>query len=801
MIQSNVVVNKNATNKVYEAFKGVVDARQVVVVNSKFASFIEIVIHVQSPATNTRVNLTRSSAVTGETNIPVLLNDKGEPIAANNFIPDTIGVFSVYADVKGFTGLQIAVFKNGSDVGADISVSYVLYSEKFTALKYLEGKKVVGEEINQSQYMKINGLTSVGTIDFKVLPSKRFMLLAADLYTEGSSSSHYFVRIKNKSGAFVYPISYDVITGEQVSYGNGQVNLSVPRDTYIDLYQYDAEEVLIGRTLNAAGLNGIVYTKGFVDSVPRIVSEDKEDILIEGERFKFVKKSNFLDAWNGLVVDRFNTGVYLSDDLNNPKKQTISAASAVDLEGGVGVSRVRLVPYDPDKKNTDKATRVNIIMGNGAVYHNYAGGGGISDWAKSKFWEMRGTNRKIPVATLAEVSDIHRYDPTLTAERYSRNATTTENGVTFIEYQENPNFTFLGAMCRTKKMVLWGSYLTTGERIGVWMTTDGGANWVLIYDFIDHLALLPNPVNTSSFDDYTGGLTLKKVVMVYPSAENKEPATPFTYTDISFTGITKGSETVVTAPAHGLQNGDIILFTGVAQDANWQAITCDQFNASGFKQNVYSVTKLSDDTFQLKTYIGSYDTNLRCRHVHSVNEHIGGAIVSTGEEHPNGWFLYISQKFKDGSTVVDAFNFPKSRVYRLNSSADSIQRACGLLMDNAPDPNIIFNCDTSNKNLGSYAVNGRTTGLPPVSCNGIWKGKLSDIDDWSKFECVADIPEPAIWMYEISGVIVGYYQLGGMVISLDKGNTWQYFTKGTSIFSGVYKDRICIGNGYVFEWK
>ena len=23
-------------------------------------------------------------------------------------------------------------------------------------------------------------------------------------------------------------------------------------------------------------------------------------------------------------------------------------------------------------------------------------------------------------------------------------------------------------------MVLWGSYLTNGERIGVWMTTDGG---------------------------------------------------------------------------------------------------------------------------------------------------------------------------------------------------------------------------------------------------------------------------------------------------------------------------------------
>ena len=79
------------------------------------------------------------------------------------------------------------------------------------------------------------------------------------------------------------------------------------------------------------------------------------------------------------------------------------------------------------------------------------------------------------------------------------------------------------------------------------------ANYVLVYDFIDGQALLPNPVNTNLFAEYTGGLSLKKVNMIYPSESDKEPAEPFTYEDLTLTTITKGEETTVTAPAHGLK--------------------------------------------------------------------------------------------------------------------------------------------------------------------------------------------------------------------------------------------------------
>jgi len=798
MIQSNVMVAKNATNKKYQLFTGIVDERTSFPVNANYASFIEVTVFVQEMTEpNTHIQILRLGGATEDVNNLEVMDSDGKLLPNNAFTCRENGQFTIFVDTKSYNEIAFTVYKTGESVGANITVSYTMYSEKFTALDYIKNKPIA--DISANQTIKINGTESIGAINFPKVPKKRYMLLAFDYFTSRSALSHYFVRATNSQGQAVYPVSYDVSTGAPVSYGNGQVNFQANRDTYIDLYQYDVQSVILGSSLNDPEVQGVIYTKGFVDEIPG--RENDEHILLEGENFKFVKKGTFKDAWNGLTLDWSGAFIYLSNDLNHPRQQAISTQSAVNAEGGSGMNRARLIPYDVNKSNTTRSTRVNIVMDNGAVYHNYANGGDVDSWAKTKFWEMRDTNRKIPVKTLEEVSPLHRFDPTLSDERYDRNATITESGHTFIEYQEKPNFSYLGPLCRTKKMVLWGSYLTTGERIGVWMSTDGGANWVLIYDFIDGLALLPNPVNTSLFAEYTGGLSLKKVNMIYPSETNTEPAEPFTYEDLTLTTITKGEETTVTAPAHGLQNGDIILFTGTAQDTNWQALTCDEFTAQGFKQNVYSVTRIDDNTFRLKVYIGSYDTPLRCRHVHSINESIGGCIVATGEEHPDGWFLYVSQRFKDGSTVVDAFNYPKNWTFRLNSSAEGLQRACGFLMDSASDPNIIFNCDTSNKNLGYLKVEGRTKLLPRRSSNGIWRGKLSDIDDWTKFECVADIPEPGIWMYQWNGVILAYYQLGGMAISLDDGATWQYFSKGTSVFSGVFDDRIAIGGGYLFEWK
>lgn len=524
------------------------------------------------------------------------------------------------------------------------------------------------------------------------------------------------------------------------------------------------------------------------------------DVLFENNDFRFVKKADFKDSFNGWFLNFSSREVVLSDDLERPRKIVLDLNNLVVSAGNSEVLEAYIIPYDPEMKNTTKSFRVAVGLSNRDIYVNYYNGGGINDWGKSKWWEMRNTVRKIPVKTLGEAGGNKRFDPTLNNDRYNRNLEVTRNGATFIEYQQQPRLRWLGALCRTKKMVTFGTYLTTGIRIGNFITTDGGENWVLVYDFINRYVDASISINTSSFANYSGGLVLNKINIEYPSEANKEVISPFSYDEIPFSSISKGSTTVVTANSHGLVTGDMILFSGVGQDDNWSALKADSFGANGFTQNAYSVVKINDNTFEIKEYTGSYDTPLICRHIHSNNETLGGVIISTGEEYPNSWNLYLQQKQKDASYVVDAFNFTKDNVYRLNSSEKSPQRACGFLMGNQPDPKVIFNSDTSNGNLGSYEVDGRTS-LPIKSSNGIYIGKLSDIDDWSKFECAVDIPEPAIWLYQFGTVIVGYYQLGGNVVSVDNGITWEYFPIGTSVINGVFKNNIVIGNGYVFEYK
>lgn len=802
MITSNSIIQRNAANKTYEAFKGNVDVAKAFPINTKNGGLLEIMIFVTTAKSTASLYVTRAGAFSSDPYRPTLLDKEGTPVPNGLFSLKDVGLHTLYVDTLGFENLQISISPGGGSSMANVALSYIVYSEKFSALSLI---KPLPNDKEPLKLIKINGTATSGSIVELFNKNENiYAFIDASVYSNPTISSHYFIRLQNSNGDTIYPQSIDLETGEVVSYGNGQVALSESRKTYVDLVRYDAVSMAVVVNSNDPNVSAAVIFKGFSNyldtkKADEDIIKEPEQILFEGEDFKFVKKSSFTDAWNRLITRSYNRGVYLSNDLANQNKQNIDAGSVVDLEGS-NVTRSMLIPYDPLKQLTTKETMINIVLENNSVYHKDANDP-ASVWAKTKFWEMKGTNRKIPVRTQAEVTENHRFDPTLPDERYLRNSTKVVGANTFIEYQEAPNFTYLGPLCRTKKIVMWGTYLTTGERIGIWATTDGGANYVLIYDFIDKYSLLPNPVNTSSFAAYSGGLTMKKVIVTPPTAADKEPDTPFTYVDQPFTIINKGTETIVVANAHGLKKGDIVLLTGTAQDANWQSLTCDGFDAAGFKQNVYSVKLIDANSFKLETYIGSYDTSLTARHVHSVNESIGGCVISTGEEHPNGWFLYASQKYKDGSTVVDAFNFGKNLVFRLNSSENGIQRACGFLMDNANDPNIIFNCDTSNVNLGALEVEGRTVGLPPKSSNGIWKGKLSNIDDWGKFECIVDVPEPAIWMYQYNGVILAYYQAGGMVISTDNGITWQYFTRGSSAFSGVFNDKIAIAGGYIFEWK
>ena len=425
-----------------------------------------------------------------------------------------------------------------------------------------------------------------------------------------------------------------------------------------------------------------------------------------------------------------------------------------------------------------------------------------SNWSKCKFWEKRGTKRKIPSKNSSAVDANHRYDTTLPDSFYNYDEVSA-NGY-HIAYQGEPEiFMLRGFGEHGKKLTVFGQYTGSGDRVCLWVTTDGGFNFVCAYDFVGLWANADESINTSAFSNYSSGLTLSKVTRNVPTAAVKEPEHKYTITELSGWSITKGANTVINFnAAHGFNNYEIVAFTGNA-GAEWNQLTTSELTADSIGDNVYMCIINSATQVTLKPYRGSYDDILQCRHIHSVNETKSGFIFATGEAYPQGWTMFLEQKKKDGGEILDAMteNF---KVYRLNSGENSLQRACGVLMfENEADPTIIFNSDDSNVVTNMlWAIDGRTN-LPMSSSNGIWKGKLSDIDDYSKFECIADIPEPAIWMFRYNGIIVGYYQLGGIAVSIDDGKSFRYYPyyDGVRLLIGTYKGKIVMNRGYALELK
>ena len=68
--------------------------------------------------------------------------------------------------------------------------------------------------------------------------------------------------------------------------------------------------------------------------------------MLEGENFKFVKRTTFMDAWNN-DDGKSGTEIYLSDNLNDPTQQTISAAVITADAEGVGVTSMAYTILTP----------------------------------------------------------------------------------------------------------------------------------------------------------------------------------------------------------------------------------------------------------------------------------------------------------------------------------------------------------------------------------------------------------------------------------------------------------------------
>lgn len=337
--------------------------------------------------------------------------------------------------------------------------------------------------------------------------------------------------------------------------------------------------------------------------------------------------------------------------------------------------------------------------------------------------------------------------------------------------------------------------------------TEDGKNIYVQYEFgiypkyykIDNIVKentvfqISDKLNTTGFESYVGGLTLKERFSVIPSALNTDPISIFEYgNSVNITSIEIGPETKITVSNNVFNVGSIVVIEGTHTGVNYPKIINNTTSGNSAGTGVmFVVLKISSNTLTLGEVIGNPENNLFCRHIHGISEFGNGLCLYTGEEYPESWFIYIRPSMLSAS---DGYNMNTGALdrtawesIRLNSSKDAQQRSLGVYLRS--DGKMISMADSNFPILGKLTVRG----LPVNMGNfGLSIFDLVDIDDASK--CIP----------KLTGVNAGYslYPIGGSLffsdlkgktyISYDEGDTWEYVcTDGTdkSFIIGWDKDK------------
>lgn len=513
--------------------------------------------------------------------------------------------------------------------------------------------------------------------------------------------------------------------------------------------------------------------------------------------------------------------------------------------------------------------RINVITNKGQIFHNFPSRSTVNDGDEQSndyklfdegcIWEL--PERWAPVKT-TEGSDAtliatgkYKYYPALADAAYVLYpAVSQDNGygnggfpavlekinqagqtVKFARYHQqvrsdadSVSLDFMGGLVINEKLCAIGTYrnniANSGARICVYYTNDGGRNWFCRYEFgaagqiinsSDTQLAVPvtNHISHDLFVDLsTAGSDLFQVVkrsQYAPSLAVKEPVNMFKYASpVLVSSITAASSkiTVVTAAAHGLVSGDVILFekqSGAAvNDWDWLVNSGHNANSAG-DGLIFKIVVVNSTSFTLKQAIHNPHNNLACRHIHSLNKGVHGIVVGCGEVYPEGWIVLHNYYQSDSFARLmpwDTFNF-----IRLTSTNVAAQRPLGFILKH--DGEYLIGMDNESTDIGNITLpDGRTGSGIRKTSTGVYKGTISTIDNLASAECVLESNEVCYFFQEINGVILFIGQLGEIGISSDGGETWIRWKINVPVgslsrFSGAMNDRMFMVQNYIFHLK
>jgi hypothetical protein len=128
-------------------------------------------------------------------------------------------------------------------------------------------------------------------------------------------------------------------------------------------------------------------------------------------------------------------------------------------------------------------------------------------------------------------------------------------------------------------------------------------------------------------------------------------------------------------------------------------------------------------------------------------------------------------KQADTFEVIRAYN--TLNIYRLTSTSSSLQRTLGTILLDDADNTVIAASDTSGIPRPNLTLPSGRTNTITRNSSGVYKGKLTDIDDFTKFNVLFEAKEPAYFFKEKGNVLIFCGQRGEFAISFDKGTTWE----------------------------
>lgn len=536
-----------------------------------------------------------------------------------------------------------------------------------------------------------------------------------------------------------------------------------------------------------------------------------------------------------VAINNAKTELYISTNgLNGDYNTTVvfNSTNFPNLITGSTIAHVFLLPWTRNMTSSQsgKDWRMVVVSNTAQIYHNFPSRGTSSDgtaqtgdfakFDESVIWDM--PERKFPSVD-PSASGVERYFPGLPTVAYEyypilntdvgfvdtygnggfgKSKTVGDNTYPRFYIPKRNNscnpFLVMGGFEPGDKLTLLGTCVSNnssgyGARICVFATDDGGRQWYNKYEFGAKgytVTNWGNDINTSGLASAYTANSFKVVRRsnVPPSAAAKEPATLFSfnpaYTSI-IADITMASCAVVTtAKNHDLSSGNIVLIQDNSESADvspdWDWMRNDTASeTSGGNGMLFMVEKVDATSFKLHEYVHNPNSNLPVRHIHHINRIKDGWIVGTGETYPEGWILYTRIRNNDSFGLLKATD--NLTFYRLNSTDTGAQRTLGCILLDDVDNTVVFAMDSTTVARGNLVLpTGRTDEVSRNS-SGIFKSKLSEIDDLTKSMPIFEAQEPAYFFKEKLGSWIFSGQRGEFAISFDKGLTWEVDNLGDNM--------------------